>query len=173
MGETLGVTTALHGLFPDFSPLMKHAWANMLMGSSPAWEGLIASDLNQEGHFRRTSSLGPSNAQVCAAATLFLYGIVPKTGSLDIQALEDSYPTKTPPIAACDFRFNYTDRTIRIPVRAGEISFIYGSTPVNYTFPAARAPTGTVSAPTKIPSPSTQPTNANSGLPVEVFPLAY
>jgi hypothetical protein len=138
MWETLGVTMALQGLFPDFTLGMKSAWADMLMGARPAWEGLVASDLNQNGHFKGTSSSTTSSndATVCAAATMFLYGIVPVTGSLAIPAMEESYPHKTPPIAASSFKFDYADRIIRIPVRAGEMTFIYGTTPVNCTFPS-------------------------------------
>jgi hypothetical protein len=135
--ETLGVATALQMLFPDFNSTMKTRWAEMLVGSSPAWEGLVSSDLNQGGYFRGTSNSLPSNdATVCAAATLFLYGIVPITGSLSIPALEETYPDGSPPISASDFKFGYDDRLVRIPVRAGEISFIYGTTRVNFTFPS-------------------------------------
>jgi hypothetical protein len=138
MWETLGATMALQGVFPDFTSGMKSAWADMLRGARPAWEGLVASDLNQNGHFKGTSSSTTSSndATVCAAATMFLYGIVPVTGSLAIPAMEESYPHKTPPIAASSFKFDYADRIIRIPVRAGQMTFIYGTTPVNCTFPS-------------------------------------
>ena len=41
--ETTGATIALQTLFADFTPAMKTNWANMLMGSNPAWKGLITS----------------------------------------------------------------------------------------------------------------------------------
>ena len=133
--ETMGALIALQGLFPDFTPAMKAAWAGMLMGSSPAWQGLNASDLNAGGYFRGRSGDEPSNdATACAAATLFLYGIVPITGSLAIPSREEFYNDLRTPFVASDFMFDYGNRKIRIPLNAGEITFVYGSIPVSHNF---------------------------------------
>jgi hypothetical protein len=134
--ETMGATIALQNQFPFFSTSMKTTWPNMLMGSNPAWQGLIASSLDNGGHFSPVSGSTPSNdATVCAAATLFLYGIVPITGNLAIPNREEYYNDLRTPFSTSDFKFDYTNRLIRIPVNAGTITFIYGSSPISYTFP--------------------------------------
>jgi hypothetical protein len=135
--ETMGAVIALQSLFPDFTSAMKTAWADMLMGSSPAWQGLIESSLNQDGLFCGVSPGGTvsNDDTACAAATLFLYGIVPVTGSLDIPRIEECYDDLRTPFAASDFRFDYANKIIRIPVHAGTLTFIFGAEPVSYTFP--------------------------------------
>ena len=134
--ETMGATVALQNLYPYFSPTMKTNWANMLMGSNPAWKGLMASSLNSGGYFRGVSDTGTSNdATVCAAATLFLDGIVPGTGNLAIPYREEFCNDERTPFSVTDFKFDYTNRQITIPVNAGQITFIYGSSPISYTFP--------------------------------------
>jgi hypothetical protein len=55
---------------------------------------------------------------------------------LAIPPREETYPDATPPLSASDFKFDYANGVVRIPVHAGEMSFIYGTTPANYTFPA-------------------------------------
>lgn len=134
--ESMGATIALQSIFPDFTSSMKTNWANMLMGSTPAWQGLVSSSLNNDGFFSGVSGSTPSNeATICAAATLFLYGIVPITGNLVIPAIEEYYNDLRTPFDNSDFKFDYSNRLIRIPVNAGQITFIYGTTPVSYTFP--------------------------------------
>ena len=133
--ETMGALIALQALFPDFTPSMKSNWANMLMGSSQAWKGLIASSLNQNGYFRGISTAPVSNdATVCGAAALFLYGIVPVTGSLAIPIREEFCSDLRTPFLASEFTFDYENHKIRIPVNAGEMTFVYGSLPVSYNF---------------------------------------
>jgi fibronectin type 3 domain-containing protein len=133
--ETMDAAIALQELFPDFNQSMKDSWRNMLMGSSLAWKGLMNSDLNHDGYFSGVSGVEPSNdATACAAATLFLYGIVPVTGSLAIPSREEFYNDLRTQFAASDFMFDYDNRKIRIPVNAGEITFLYGSVPVSYIF---------------------------------------
>jgi hypothetical protein len=134
--ETMGATIALQTLFPDFTPTMKTNWANMLMGTSPAWKGLFTSSLNSGGFFSGVSGTATSNdATACAAATLFLDGIVPITGSLAIPFRNEHCNDQRTPFLASDFKFDYANRLIRIPVNAGQLSFIYGTTPISYTFP--------------------------------------
>lgn len=134
--ETMGATIALQNLFPYFSASMKTNWANMLMGSNPAWQGLIASSLNNGGYFSGVSGVLPSNdATACAAAILFLDGIVPITGNLAIPNREECCSDLRTPFSTSDFKFDYANRLIRIPVNAGQITFTYGTTPISYTFP--------------------------------------
>jgi hypothetical protein len=134
--ETMGATIALQNLYPYFSSTMKSNWANMLMGSNPAWKGLVASSLNSGGYFKGVSDTGTSNdATACAAATLFLDGIVPITGNLAIPYREEFCNDLRTPFNINDFKFDYSNHLIKIPVNAGQITFIYGSNPISYTFP--------------------------------------
>ena len=115
--ETMGATIALQTLFADFTPTMKANWANMLMGSNPAWKGLVASILNTGGYFSGVSGTAPSNdATACAAATLFLDGIVPITGSLAIPFRNEECNDQRTPFLTSDFKFDYANHLIRIPV---------------------------------------------------------
>ena len=136
--ETMGATIALQTLFADFTPTMKANWANMLMGSNPAWKGLVASSLNNGGYFSGVGNTAPSNdATACAAATLFLEGIVPITGSLAIPFRNEQCNDQRTPFLTSDFKFDYANHIIRIPVNSGKLTFIYGTTPISYTFPTS------------------------------------
>jgi hypothetical protein len=135
--ETMGATIALQTQYPYFTSTAKNSWQNMLMGSNPAWQGLMASSLNSGGHFSGVSGEAPSNdATVCAAATLFLYGIVPVTGNVNIPNREEFCNDQRTPFITSDFKFDYANQQIRIPVKAGQITFIYGSIPVIHDFTA-------------------------------------
>jgi hypothetical protein len=134
--ETMGATIALQNQYPYFSSTGKSNWQNMLMGTQSAWQGLMASSLNSGGYFSGVSGEATSNdATVCAAATLFLDGIVPITGSLKIPNRDEFCNDQRTPFIASDFKFDYANHLIRIPVRAGQITFIYGSSPTSYNFP--------------------------------------
>ncbi len=135
--ETMGAVIALQTQYPHFISAMKTNWQSMLMGSSPAWQGLMASALNRDGYFRGTSTSSQSNdATVCAAATLFLEGIVPVTGSLNIPNREEYYNDLRTPFSIQDFKFDYANRSITVPLNAGQVTFIYGAVPVSYNFPS-------------------------------------
>jgi hypothetical protein len=135
--ETLGSTIALQNLFPYFTTTMKTNWANMLMGTNPAWKGLIASTLNKNGYFSGVSGTPASNdATACAAATLFLDGIVPITGNLAIPYSDELCNDYRTPFHTSDFKFDYTNHQIKIPVTSGQLTFIFGNSPISYTFPA-------------------------------------
>ncbi len=134
--ETMGAAIALQTQYPYFTETMKSNWANMLKGSTSAWQGLVASNLNNGGFFKGTSNTPVSNeATAAAAATLFLYGIVPEGGNLNIPNREEYYNDLRTPFSTQDFKFDYANQMIKIPVNAGKITFIYGDTPVSYTFP--------------------------------------
>ena len=135
--ETMGATIALQTQYPYFTSTAKTNWQNMLMGSNPAWQGLMASSLNSGGYFSGVGGEAPSNdATVCAAAILFLDGIVPVTGNVNIPNREEFCNDLRTPFSTSDFKFDYANQLIRIPVKAGQITFIYGSSPVTYDFPA-------------------------------------
>jgi hypothetical protein len=135
--ETTGAIIALQSLYPYFSSTMKTNWQSMLSGSSPAWQGLMSSSLNQGGRFSGVSGTGVTNdATVCAAATLFLEGIVPVTGNLNIQNMNEQYNDQRTPFSTSNFKFDYANHLITIPINAGTINFIYGTNPTSYSFPS-------------------------------------
>jgi hypothetical protein len=135
--ETAGAIIALQSQYPYFSSTMKTNWQNMLSGSSPAWQGLMSSSLNQGGRFSGVSGTAVTNdATVCAAATLFLEGIVPVTGNLNIPNINEQYDDQRTPFSTSNFKFDYANHLITIPVNAGTLNFIYGTSPVSYTFPS-------------------------------------
>jgi hypothetical protein len=137
--ETMGAITALQELYPYFTPTMQTSLQNMLTGSgtTPAWQGLMTSSLNVNGRFKGTSSdtSASNDATVCAAATLFLDGIVPVTGNLAIPFREENYNDHRTMFQTANFKFDYANHTITIPVNAGTLTFTYGTAPVSYTFP--------------------------------------
>jgi len=136
--ETLGAIMALQELYPDFSATMQSTFQNMLMGSSKAWQGLISSNLYTNGKFAGEGSGAgsPTNdATICGAALLFLDGIVPVTGSLAVPSREENYDDFRTQFQSSQLQFDYANHAIRIPVNKGQLTFIYGSTPVSYNFP--------------------------------------
>jgi fibronectin type 3 domain-containing protein len=136
--ETMGAMTALEALYPYFNSTMQASFDNMMLGSSKAWQGLMSSSLNVGGYFKGASddSSTSNDATTCAAATLFLDGIVPVTGSLAIPLRNEEYQDSRTSFPVTEFQFNSANREITIPVNAGELTFIYGSSPVSYNFPA-------------------------------------
>jgi fibronectin type 3 domain-containing protein len=136
--ETMGAMTTLEALYPDFNSTMQASFDNMMLGSSKAWQGLMSSSLNVGGLFKGASddSSTSNDATACAAATLFLDGIIPVTGSLAIPLKNEQYQDSRTSFPVTEFQFNSANNEITIPVNAGEITFIYGSSPVSYNFPA-------------------------------------
>jgi hypothetical protein len=135
--ETMGAMMTLQELYPYFTPTMQSTFQNMLMGSSKAWQGLVSSNLYVNGQFAGTGGSSPSNdATACGAAILFLDGIVPVTGNLAVPIREENYDDFRTQFQSSQFQFDYANHRIRIPVNKGGLTFIYGSTPVSYNFPA-------------------------------------
>ncbi len=136
--ETMSVLIALHMLYPNLTVEMRQNFAGLLTGNStnpPAWKGLINSALNKNDTFAMTDNSGASNsATSLAAMVLFLEGIVPDDGYLVINPSEQQFPDERSCLPISDFGFNAENRTIRIPVSQGTLTFIYGSNPVKVTF---------------------------------------
>ena len=139
--NTIGAWTVLHAFYRVLDPTSQAAIQNLLNGpAGPAWQllinnsGLFDSTANR---FRWTSD-GTTNDDATAAGCvlLFLLGIVPQDGSLLVPLHEFNYECRGGSTLNRYFLFNYDARTIRIPVKAGTIQFIYGTSPVSYTFPA-------------------------------------
>ncbi len=134
--ETMGVMTALEALYPDFNSTMQTSFDSMMLGSNKAWQGLMSSNLNIGGYFKGASddTSTSNDATACAAATLFLDGIVPVTGSLAITIHNEEYQDGRSSFQVNQFQFSYANHQIIIPVNAGTLTFIYGSSPVSYNF---------------------------------------
>jgi len=188
--ETMGVMTALQGLYPYFNSTMQSSFDSMMLGSSKAWQGLMSSKLNVGGYFKGTTSdaTTSNDATACAAAILFLDGIVPVTGSLAIPIHNEQYQDHRSSFPATEFQFSYINNQISIPVNAGTLTFIFGTTPVSYNFPSngnytiqfssdwntittvngqpipTPSPTPT-STPTQTPSPTPSPTSTPTATP--------
>ena len=67
---------------------------------------------------------------------LFLYGIIPDTGSLAITASNERYQDYQTCFPTSEWSFNYQNSSIRIPVMAGNLTFIFGSQNVTQSFPS-------------------------------------
>ncbi len=136
--ETMGVMTALQALYPYFNSTMQNSFDNLLLSSSPAYKGLMSSSLNVGGYFKGASgdASTSNDATICAGATMFLEGIVPGTGSLNIKIHNEQYQDQRTSFPVTDFQFNNANNQITIPVNAGTITFNYGTTPVTYNFPS-------------------------------------
>lgn len=136
--ETMGVMTALQYLYPYFNSTMQSSFDNLLLSASPGWKGLMSSNLNVGGFFKGASGdAAPSNdATICAAATMFLEGIIPGTGSLNIKIHNEQYQDHRTSFPVTDFQYSAANNQITIPVKAGTLTFLYGTVPVTYNFPS-------------------------------------
>lgn len=133
--ETTSAIITLQQFYASLHDGQKANFTRLLIGDTPAWKGLTNSSLNMNGTFIGAGGAAPSvDATVDAAATLFLEGIVPQTGSLAIPVRNEQYHDCRTPFTIDSFAFNYKDHSIKVPVNAGTFTFIYGQTPANYTF---------------------------------------
>jgi len=133
---TLGAWIMLHAYYQLLDAASQTAMTTLLDGATKAWEYLIGATAalydGASKMFRAVNSGAYSEQHTAyGLVTLFLMGIVPQTGSLYIPLKEFMYEV------AClndYFLFDYTNRKVRIPVKAGSIKFIYGASSVTYTF---------------------------------------
>jgi len=126
----------------------KTIWRNMLMGLdgvSQAWQvmledghGMFNSTTNQFKVDSTDSDFSDKGTAI-GATLLFLLGIAPS--STDSTAGRLAIPLRTTTLGSLDmidphcFRWDGDNRKIRIAVFAGDLTFMYGSSNVNYTFP--------------------------------------
>ena len=137
LGETMGALIALQMLYPNFSPDDQSSFRVML-DNGQAWKGLLSSNLYNNSQFRFTNDDGVpygDDDSSLGAITLFLYGIVPCTGYLAMNASEERYQDYRTCFPTSQWQFNYQNQTIRIPIMAGNLSFIFGTEEVNQNFP--------------------------------------
>ncbi|MEM3579607.1 MAG: hypothetical protein QXL54_05250, partial [Candidatus Bathyarchaeia archaeon] len=120
---------------------IKNNLRDMILGETvePAYILFLDSDLFDWGcmkFFEYGDQQYYSNTGV-GLLLLLLMGIAPNTGSLalpfytsgDIGFIVSVFDTR-------HFGFDYANRKLKIPVFAGSITFKYGTTAVNYTFPS-------------------------------------
>jgi hypothetical protein len=135
LGETMGALIALQMLYPYFSPSMQDNFASMLQNG--AWQGLLTSGLYSNGQFKFFTDTGySSDASSFGAMMLFLDGIIPDTGYLAMNASNERYQDYRTCFPTSQWSFNYQNQTIRIPVIAGNLSFLFGSEEVSQNFPS-------------------------------------
>lgn len=135
LGETLGNLLALQMFYPYFNNNAQSSFRDMLGTNS--WQGLIASPLFDNNRFQwnNDTTFGfDSDASNVGLMTLFLSGVIPTTGNLAINASEERYPDYRTCFPTSQWQFNYQNKMIRIPVKAGTLSFIFGSRQVNENF---------------------------------------
>ncbi len=135
LGETMGNLIALQMLYQNFTETDQTHFQNMLQDG---WRGLVSSSLvNNASQFRFVNSDGNYNdeASLLGAMTLFLYGIVPQTGSLAVDASNEKYQDYLTCFPTSKWQFNYTGQSIRIPVNKGNFTFIFGSQNATADFP--------------------------------------
>ncbi|MGD6853060.1 MAG: hypothetical protein ACQCN6_13460 [Candidatus Bathyarchaeia archaeon] len=132
--ETLGNLMTLQMLYPDFTEGNQTNFQDMLQSG---WQGLVNSSLFSNDRFRFFDSDNNYNddASILGAMTLFLYGIIPGTGSLAITAQNERYQDYLTNFQTSQWRFNYTDQSIRLPINKGNLTFIFGSQNVTADFP--------------------------------------
>ena len=134
--ETLGNLFALQMFYPYFNMSMQGNFRGML--ESGAWQGLTNSELFSNNQFQFTndpSGFGDDASSV-GVMTLFLDGIVPQTGCLAMNASDEKYQDYRTCFPTSQWQFNYQNNSIRIPVSAGNLSFIFGSQEVTQNFPS-------------------------------------
>jgi len=134
--ENLSSWIALHAYYQLLDSASQTAMTTLLDGATKAWEYLVSATPalydNATKLFKHYSGEATSEwATALGIVTLFLLGIVPQTGSLYVPLCDFSYTE----VGLNDyFLFDYTNRKVRIPVKAGSIKFIYGASSVTYTF---------------------------------------
>jgi hypothetical protein len=137
LGETLGAVTSLQTLYPNFTSSMQATFRDMLTVS---WQGLVNSNLyNSTLHqFRSSDTYGDTDfsdqSSLQALMLLFLYGIIPDTGYLAISASNERYQDYQTCFNTSQWKFDYANSSIRIPVMQGNLTFIFGSQNVSQNF---------------------------------------
>ena len=135
LDETTGAIIALQMLYPYFNQDIQTNFQGMLQNGM--WQGLINSPLFSNNQFQFVSNSGfCDDASSLGAMTLFLDGIVPQTGYLAINASNEAYQDYRTCFPTSEWDFNYQNQTIRIPVIAGNLSFVFGSQEVSQNFPS-------------------------------------
>jgi hypothetical protein len=129
----MGALIALQMLYPYFTDSMKANFREMFLEGG---RDFANSPLNSGGSFRFFDDTNgvSDDASLIGAMSLFLYGIIPDTGYLAINASEERCQDMRTCFPVSEWCFDYADSMVRIPVMAGNLSFVFGSTPVTENF---------------------------------------
>lgn len=125
--ETNTVWHTLHSVYPELTSDMKGNMTSILLGNSdtnPAWFLSMGS-----GWFNDSDTKKLNGAMV-----MFLTGIIPVTGSLDLGLIEEGGSENIASYSSANLRFDHLDHRIRIPVKRGELKFLFGAEPVTWNF---------------------------------------
>ena len=137
--NTVTAWAAMHSYHAVMDDAMKSNFVKLLTGTPNAWQGIVDnSNLYSEGRFRWRDQVGypySDDASCAGAMILFLNGVVPDSGSLAVPVIDEYYQDWYSMFPASNFRFDYESQTIRIPVWAGKLNFIFGTETASYTFP--------------------------------------
>lgn len=137
LGETLTSWIMLHAFYQILDATSQAHMTTLLDGATKAWEHLLASSglyVAGDKMFKSFSDDGASSeiATSMGIVLLYLMGIVPDTGSLYAPIFEYAYLCRS--CLNKYFSFDYTNRVIRLPIKAGTLKFIYGSTATQHNF---------------------------------------
>ena len=144
MQNTLGTWESLYGDWSNLNSTDRTTMDNMLLGNGsvnylyPAWEYLYQSSLydSSTGMFKYSSldSSGSSMGSFLAYVLMIVQGTVPINAALAVPLSEWSYESCSSMIDPQLFSINFTANTLTLGVSSpGIVTFIYGSTPFNYT----------------------------------------
>lgn len=134
--NTFAAWVMLHAYYQLLDSTSKTNMITLLDDTIKAWTHLISDSPLYDASsktFRMHSDLGLTDpATATGIALMFLMGIVPQSGSLFVPLYEFAYQGSQ--ALNKYFSFDYTNRVIRIPVKSGDIKFIFGSSPVTQSF---------------------------------------
>jgi hypothetical protein len=145
LANTLGAWEAIYGEWSNFTASDKAVVTSMLLGNGsanyvyPAWEYLYQSSLYDpvDNSFRMlsTDSDGGNVGNGDAALLMLIQGFVPQTATLAVPLSEYRYEgcgsMIDPQLLSMNFGSNQLTAGIATP---GNVTFIFGTTPFNYTF---------------------------------------
>jgi hypothetical protein len=132
MSSTMLAWLMLHAYYPQLNASQQTAIQDMLTVGNGGWYGYLHSSnlWNLTTHMAkwRSSDGATSNYATCEGImTLILMGVVPITGNINPILEEMIYESDM--CLGYGITFNLTTRTLTLPLKAGNIKFIYGSTP--------------------------------------------
>jgi hypothetical protein len=140
VGMSVGAWVSLNAFYHLLPSADQVMIQQMLYNATSAWQYLMSSSRLYNAttkRFRWVSSTDvyTDDATAMACVLMLLQGIVPSTGSLFVPLYEWFYEDEGGCLLNKYFHFDLTNHVITIPVKAGTLTFIYGTTPVTYNFP--------------------------------------
>jgi hypothetical protein len=146
LGNTLMAWISLHAFYHLLDSTRQQVIRNLLKSDTgTAWNLMLAYSGLYDSSTNKFRFLSDGSVNDTATATgitlLFLLGIIPETGSLYIPLFNWGYECNGAvpydlggAVLNGYFKFDYANRKIRLPIKAGTLRFIYGTADVEYTF---------------------------------------